>query len=139
MYTVLDTNILVSALLFRGRATGVYRAIIEGKVIPCVSPSILTEYRRVLAYGKFGLSDTQLAYLLREEILPYFKQREEPVNGKCWIADDPEDNKFIDLARTIPGSVLITGDSHILKIRRELPCTVLTLDEFLGGNESTIM
>lgn len=133
MYTVLDTNILVSALLFRGRAIGVYRAIVEGKVIPCMCPSILTEYRRVLAYRKFGLSDTQLIYLLREEILPYFAQREEPVNEKCWITEDPADNKFIDLARKIPGSVLITGDSHILKVRKKLPCTVRTLDEFLAG------
>lgn len=131
MYTVLDTNILVSALLFRGRAAGVYQALIEGTIIPCMSPSIFAEYQRVLAYKKFGLSDAELMYLLREEILPFFVQCEEPINEHCWIPADPEDNKFVDLARVLPASVLVSGDSHILSVREQLPCTVYTLEELL--------
>lgn len=131
MYTVLDTNILVSALLFRGRATGVYRGIVEARIVPCMSPSIFAEYRRVLAYRKFGLSDSQIAYLLKEEILPFFVMLEEPPAEAIWIPEDCADNKFVDMAAAIPDSVLVSGDSHILAHRAELPCRVQTLDEFL--------
>lgn len=113
MYTVLDTNFVVSALLFRGRAAGIYRAYREGKIIPCMSPSIFSEYRKVLAYSKFALTYGQLSYLIKEEILPFFVQCTSPAETVNWIPDDPEDNKFIDLTKVLPGCELVSGDRHI--------------------------
>lgn len=129
MLTVLDTNIVVSALLFRRSAEPLYRAIIEGLVIPFRSPSILDEYRRVLSYAKFGLSADDVMYLIEEEIKPFYVERPEPPLSGPWISEDPADDKFIDLAVSIPGTLLISGDRHILVRSAALPCKVVSLAE----------
>jgi uncharacterized protein len=62
--TVLDTNVLISALLFRGETAGVHRAILEGRLGPLITEPILKEYLRVLAYPKLRLSESEIRYLL---------------------------------------------------------------------------
>ena len=81
MRTVLDTNILISALLFRGEAAGILRAIKKGRLQPLVTPPVLREYLRVLAYPKLGLTETEISYLLEEEIRPWFRQISGSVPG----------------------------------------------------------
>jgi uncharacterized protein len=133
MLTVLDSNIVVSALLFRKSAEPLYRAIIEGMVVPFRSPSIMDEYRRVLSYVKFGLSADDVRYLLEEEIKPFYAERPEPPRSGPWIAEDPSDDKFVDLAISIPGAVLVSGDRHILDQAAALPCKVVSLAEAISS------
>lgn len=131
MDTVLDTNIVVSALLFRGSAVPVHRAILMGTIRPVMSPSILGEYRRVISYEKIGLSRGDVEYLLAQEVSPFFIPYPEPHGAENWIPEDPSDNKFINLAVCIPGCILVSGDSHILDRRSSLPCRVYSLAEFV--------
>ena len=131
MDTVLDTDIVVSALLFRGSAAPIYGAILMGTIRPIMCPSILGEYRRVLSYEKFGLSHGDVEYLLAQEVSPFFIPYPEPHGAENWIPEDPSDNKFIDLAVCIPGCILVSGASHILDHRSKLPCQVHTLAEFV--------
>jgi putative PIN family toxin of toxin-antitoxin system len=126
MHTVLDTNILISALLFRGSISAIHREIVLGVISAFVSPPMVREYARVLAYPKFGLSEEELIYLLEEEIGRYFK----PVEA-------PSDDCFINTALACPGSVLVSGDRHILEARERLLVPVITaaeLMERLGRN-----
>lgn len=127
MLAVLDTNVLVSSLLWRGAASGIHRMILEGRILPIISPPILDEYTRVLAYKKFGLTRADVDYLIAEEISPWFELRALPRTTDNWIPDDPSDDMFIDLALTEPSAVLISGDSHIIDRRDELPCKVMTV------------
>lgn len=130
MNIILDTNILISCLLFRGKASTLYKYIIEGRLTPCICPSILDEYERVLNYPKFKLSEQEISYLLNEEIRPFYVMHKEPPKGTNWISEDPSDNKFLDLCIHIPDSVLISGDTHIISKRKTLPCKILTLEEY---------
>jgi len=132
MLAVLDTNVLVSALLFRGAASGIHRMILEGLILPLISPPILDEYTRVLAYGKFGLTSSELEYLLQNEILPWFKLRDTPSTKMRWIPDDPSDDPFIHLVLTEPSAILVSGDHHILDRRDSLPCKIMTVQECLS-------
>ena len=122
MLTVLDTNILVSALLFRGETAGIHRAIKEGRLQPLVTAPVLKEYLRVLAYPKLGLTESEIRYLLNEEIRPWFHMINE---------DDPSDDHVVNAARVYAGTYLISGDSHILQARERLPVPVLTARELL--------
>ena len=135
MHTVLDTNIVISALLFRGKAAPLHKAIIEGNMFPYRCPSILEEYSRVLAYDKFGLTDGDIHYLLQNEILPFFHPWKEPSAVRQWISEDPSDDKFINLAISVPNALLISGDNHILEQRDALPCTVYSLLEGIEALE----
>ncbi|MCA1754779.1 MAG: putative toxin-antitoxin system toxin component, PIN family [Spirochaeta sp.] len=132
MLTVLDTNILISVLLFRGTMVGIHRAILEGRLLPLLTDPILEEYLRVLAYPKLRLSELEIKYLLEEEIQPWFHKISENVPTDTWISEDPSDDHFINAARVRPGTHLISGDAHILEAREHLPVTVLTARELLS-------
>jgi len=133
MRTVLDTNVVVSALLFRGTASKVHRLVLEGRIEPLVSDAILDEYRRVLAYAKFGLSEADVAWLMDEEIRPWFTMTPVPKSAGSWIPEDPADDRFIALASAVPGAVLVSGDRRILARRTTLPCPVMTVEELLAS------
>ncbi len=66
-YAVIDTNVLISALLseYDDAATvQVVRRMIEGKIIPDYSQKIMKEYQEVLSRKKFGFPPDIVDYLL---------------------------------------------------------------------------
>lgn len=70
---VLDTNVLISALLFPGLPSRLVTAWQEGRLLPVVSPPILDEYLRALAYPKFKLTVEEISGLLEEALLPFIE------------------------------------------------------------------
>ena len=66
-YAVIDTNVLVSALLSSKEDSAtvqVLNRVIRGVVIPVYSNAITKEYREVLSRKKFGFSGKTIEYLL---------------------------------------------------------------------------
>ena len=59
-YVVIDTNVIVSALLAQDHQRSVPFAILEavflGKITPVLSKDIMTEYMSVLNRDKFGFN-----------------------------------------------------------------------------------
>jgi putative PIN family toxin of toxin-antitoxin system len=129
MIVVLDTNIVVSALLFNGPASAAHKAWCEGTIELLFTPEILAEYRSVFSYPKFQLTENDVAYLIEEEILPFGQPIEIPPATASWIPEDPDDDLFIEAAIHGNAEALVSGDGHILSNRGRLPCKVLTLAE----------
>ncbi len=125
-------------LLFRGTALPLHHALLKGNIKAHICPSILNEYIQVLSYRKFGLTKEETSYLIDEEILPFFIIHDEPPQSKNWIVEDSSDNKFIDLACTIPGSILVSGDIHLLQHRDTLPCRTISLAECIDMLSSSL-
>ncbi|OYU42316.1 MAG: PIN domain nuclease, partial [Burkholderiales bacterium PBB4] len=68
---VLDTNVVLSALVFGGGAAGrVRRAWQQGAILPLASIATVQELVRVLAYPKFRLAQVEQGELLADS-LPY--------------------------------------------------------------------
>ena len=66
-YAVIDTNVLISALLSEhddAATVQVVRRMIEGKIIPVYSQKIMKEYQEVLSRKKFGFPQDIVDYLL---------------------------------------------------------------------------
>lgn len=66
-YAVIDTNVLISALLSSKDDTAtvqVLTKVISGEIIPVYSNVIAKEYREVLSRKKFGFSGEMIEYLL---------------------------------------------------------------------------
>lgn len=66
-YAVIDTNVLVSALLSSKDDTATVQVIskvISGEIIPVYSNVIAKEYREVLSRKKFSFSSDVIEYLL---------------------------------------------------------------------------
>ncbi len=114
---VLGTNVLVSALLFRGRSSVLVSLWQCGVIVPVITRDTFDEFRAVLAYPKFSLRDEEINAIIEDEILPFFEVAEvtDPAEGVC---RDPHDDKF--LAATAGGGVafLLTGDRDLLDLKR---------------------
>ena len=112
---VLDTNVLVSALLFTGPPSQLVPAWQSGRLRPVLSAEILEEYLRVLAYRKFKLTDDEIHGLIEEDLLPFVDTvRTTPVTVPS--LRDPDDLKFIACAKAAKVRWLVSGDDDLLSL-----------------------
>ena len=113
---VLDTNVLVSALLFRsGRLSWLRQAWQTMALRPVMAKPTTEELLRVLAYPKFRLTSADVEALL-EELLPWVEVFAAPIPSvvKRWTVRDPKDQIFLDLALAAGVDLLVTGDADLL-------------------------
>ena len=127
---VIDTNVLISGLLFGGIPGKLIQLWKNKRILPLVSKEILSEYLKVLAYPKFKLSEEEINYILYQEILPYFEVipvKQRPVI----IKTDPSDDKFIRCAQSGRAKVIISGDQHLLSLTTYKAIKILSPSQFL--------
>lgn len=110
-----DTNVAVSALLFRaGRLAWLREAWAGRQVVPLASQDTVAELLRVLAYPKFALEAEAAKgllahYLEHAEVVSSVKPR-----GRMPQCRDADDQKFLDLAWAAGADALVTGDADLL-------------------------
>ena len=129
MRVVIDTNVVISSLLFGGvpaRLTSLWR---DGTITPLISPEIMTEYLRVFTYPKFKLTGEEINTLLTVELLPWFEAITAST-GPSFVTLDPADDKFIWCAMVGQAACIISGDEHLLTCTAS-PVPVLTVNAFL--------
>jgi putative PIN family toxin of toxin-antitoxin system len=105
---VLDTNVLVSALIIRGSIPDHIITMVKNRMFqPLYSNAILVEYREVLSRPKFNFhaKDIQRAIngIIRVGAIVDIISSNFPM-------PDETDRKFYDVARTA-GAILITGNT----------------------------
>jgi uncharacterized protein len=126
---VLDTNIVVSALVFPGGHLSWLRAAwLSGRVRPLISQPVASELIRVLHYPKFRLEPGEREFLLGE-YLPFCEV--VPVSRKAYNLPecrDPFDRMFLRLAAEGEADFLVTGDADLLSIKGALPYRIVTAD-----------
>ena len=127
---VLDTNTLISALLFSGTASRLVPLWQSRRLTVLVSKEILEEYLRVLAYPKFRLSHREIRALVEEELLP-FVETIRVRRRLSVVRRDPEDNKFLECAVASRAKYLLTGDRDLRELDAYQGITILTVGEFL--------
>lgn len=134
---VLDTNVLISALLFRGLPSRLIPLWQKGKVTLLVSSQVLKEYLRVLAYPEFELAAQEIKAVIEVELLPFVKAVK--VKSKIRIiAKDPFDDKFLELAVDGKAEFLISHDKHLLGLGVFRGTIILSVAEFLRPDRSIL-
>ncbi len=127
---VIDTNILISALLFGGKVSRLRVAWQEGWFTPLASKVTTTELIRVLAYPKFRLTPTDREDLL-SDYLPFCESVVMPdilpVTPEC---RDPFDVPFLILALVGEADYLVTGDLDLLALKDNFACPIVTANDF---------
>jgi putative PIN family toxin of toxin-antitoxin system len=119
---VLDTNCLVSALIFSsGKMSWLRQAWQAGNIVPVVCGETMRELVRVLAYPKFKLEKEEIESLLGE-FLPWARTvtLAERVN-ELELLRDRDDAVFIHLARQTGAEFLVSGDRHLLELKGLVP------------------
>ena len=133
MRVVLDTNVLVSALLFTGISSELVSLWRGNAITVLLSRDILEEYLRVFGYPKFQLSEAEIKGLIEEELLPYV----EVVNPRRRlrvVERDPSDDKFLECAVAGKARVIISGDKDLLSIGCYRQVRIQTPAQFLDEN-----
>jgi len=127
---VLDTNVLISALLFTGESSRVFQLWQDRKIIPVICPETFAELRAVLRYPKFNLADPEISDIIQSEILPYFDVIDlvQEIRNVC---RDPQDDKFIACAISAGVDYLVTGDRDLADMKRYKNVRIITVGEFL--------
>jgi putative PIN family toxin of toxin-antitoxin system len=136
---VLDTNVVLSALLFGGGPAARVRAGWQsGRFVPLASTATAQELVRVLGYPKFGLSASEQQDLLAD-YLPWVRAVRVPDPPPAVPAcRDPLDLPFLHLAVAGRARVLVSGDRDLLVLANAPGlCPVRGIDafcrEYLGG------
>lgn len=133
MRVVLDTNAVISALLFSGVSSKLVSLWQDGLITPLLSREILDEYLRVLSYRKFELSEKEIKELIQEEILPY-AEVVKPKRRLRVIRRDPADNKFLECAVAGKAGVIISGDKDLLSLGQYRKIRIQSPAQFLADN-----
>ena len=122
---ILDTNVVLSALLFpSGRLTWLRDAWRSGVGVPLAARETTTELIRVLHYPRFGLAPSERDDLLAD-YLPYCES--VIVSGPVTVPEcrDPHDRPFLELAVAGRADALVTGDKDLLALARTFPIPIL--------------
>jgi len=122
MRAVLDVNVIVSALLSRnGSPALVLRAWQEGRFELIVSPLLLAELDRALAYPKLRrriAADEASAFV--DWLRTAATVTSDP-DGPLWLmSPDPGDDYLLALAAA-EHATLVSGDDHLLSLADRAP------------------
>jgi len=129
---VLDTNVVLSALLFsQGRLARLRLAWLDASFYPLVSKATAAELMRTLTYPKFKLTVEEQRELLAD-YLPYCTPINMPAKPpRTPLCRDAFDVPFLQLAVVGNADYLVTGDRDLLSRQGRISCAIVTAEEFL--------
>jgi putative PIN family toxin of toxin-antitoxin system len=127
---VLDTNILVSGIFWRGNPYKILQTCFQNKLSLIISPAILEELQDVLrTEKKFELTKNDISSYMR--LLISHSTLIEPVQTIDAIKDDPDDNMILECAAEGKADYIISGDKHLLSLNEYSGIKILSAREFL--------
>jgi putative PIN family toxin of toxin-antitoxin system len=125
---VFDTNIYISAFVIPGgNAEKAYIHSLDGDFELCTSVAILTELAGKLE-EKFGWDKRRIV-----QLITYISNVATVLKTTPWLktlSDDP-DNRILECALKAKADFLVSGDKHLLKLKRYENCEIIKLSAFL--------
>lgn len=133
MRAVLDTNVIVSALISRGPPHQLVAAWRDEAFIALISAQLLAEYARVIRRPQI-----RQAHRLDDEELTRFIGRflryaefVQPVNAISVILSDPDDNRVLECAIAGNATHIVSGDPHLLDLGSHAGIHIVNPRDFL--------
>jgi putative PIN family toxin of toxin-antitoxin system len=126
---VLDTNVLISAIVFGGKPREILNRIIKGQIQFAISKDILNEMEGVLSGRKFQYPEQVIQVIrkaveeLGEFVIPKKKVKK--------IVKDPDDNKILECALAAEADLIISGDIHLLELKQYKNIQIVSPSEYL--------
>lgn len=126
---VADTNVYVSIYQFGGAITEIVELAQAGVIDLFISPPIMEELGGVLG-AKFGWPGARIREMRYNLLL--FTQLVIP-QETLRVTSDPDDNRILECALEAGADVIVSGDRHLLKLRRFHTIPILSPREFLDA------
>jgi len=130
MTIVIDTNVIISALLFGGKPQRVFEMVLKGTVRMAMSKEMLDEIAGVLQGRKFRYPPEMALGIVRE--LESISDLVVPLRRIEAIRVDPYDNMVLDCAVTAGADCIVTGDAHLLELKEFETIRIVSPAQFLG-------
>ena len=123
MRAVIDTNVLLSGLLWHGAPHALLQAARDGSLILVSSPALLAELERVIQRPKFDAILTRSATSCDQALAELRQLAEviEPAPLSQPVCRDPDDDAVLALAQAARADCIVSGDDDLL-----------ALDNYLG-------
>ncbi len=132
---ILDTNVIVSALIQKNYPFLIVEHCIEGNAIICLSSQILQEYLEVLSRPKFARFfdfKTNSDFLIAR--LSEISEITEPYDELKIIKDGP-DNRLLELAQISKADFLITGNTNDFTMKTFNDTKIVTPKEYWDNHK----
>lgn len=130
MRVVLDTNVLVSAVVFGGVPGEIVEMAASRELTLVLSPALVDELRRVLR-DKFTFSEDAL--YLTETLLRQAGILIEPSQSLGVITEDPHDNRVLEAAVYGGADAIVSGDRHLLVLKEFQGVPIMSPRQFLSN------
>ena len=129
MKIVLDANIFISALFWGGNPRIVLKRAINKTDILFISKEILDEIEDVIRRPKFHAGKNEIEYFIKsiEDISNKVVVINKIKNG----SKDKTDNKYIECAVAANVDYIISGDNHLLGLKKYNNISIVTAKEYL--------
>ena len=129
MRIVLDTNILISGIFFRGKERDLLELWFRGKFDVICTEEIFEEYSEVLTrfIEKNGGNKHQKIISIIAKNCLFIKN---VYNEK--YSRDPDDDKFVNCAKSAGASYIVSGDKDLLVLKKIGDLEIITTSNFLG-------
>ncbi len=128
---VIDTNIFVSGLLgSKSSSNFIIELFLQNKFTLLITHPVLRELKEILTRKPLS----RLANRPVDEFLTLLERQAKKVSPEekvRIIKDDPEDNKFLECALAGKADFIISGDHHLLSLRKFRGISILNSKEAL--------
>ncbi len=121
---VLDTNVLVSALISTSGNPALLLDRAGEKYTLFISKDILIEFKDVISRDKFGFTDDEINTII--EAIISFSETANPEIKLDVIRSDPDDNKILECAVACGASHIVSGDRHLLGLKEYCGINIIT-------------
>jgi putative PIN family toxin of toxin-antitoxin system len=127
---VLDTNVLVSAIISDGKSRDLLKLGIAKQFSIVTSDLILKELVVVLHRPKFKTSQDEV-----QRVIAALMRTAEVVNVKSKfkaVKEDPKDDMVVETAYDGNADMIVTGDSHLLALNTFKEIKIVSVEQMLS-------
>src|SRR5258708_4809584 len=131
---VLDTNIVISGMLWSGTPKQVLGAVQSGDVLPLISELMLDELRDVLVRPKFASHLQRIGQSADQLISEYlgFTTVVEPTRIPQIVKVDPDDDAVLACAVGGKADFIVSGDKDLLVLGTYESIPILNASHFFN-------
>lgn len=128
MRAVLDTNVVVSALLWGGTPDRLIQAAIDGALELATSPALVEELREVLARPSLASRLMQQRLRAEQAVSLYARLATQvsPLAIEAIVAADPDDDHVLACAIAARAELVVSGDRHLIDLKTHRGIRILT-------------
>jgi putative PIN family toxin of toxin-antitoxin system len=125
---VLDTNVWISGLLWRGNP---HRCLLlaRGKVIEAFYCHQMAAELSQKLRDPFGFSENRIEAVMYD--LRRTCMRVNITGALHVVTADPDDDKFVECAVVAGATIIVSGDGHLLELGKFQDITMLSAAQFL--------